>query len=164
MSMSAEDVLEIYALLEGQNIKIWLDGGWAVDALLGEQTREHDDLDIAAEKKDLPTLKNFLESYGYRDTPKDEDKMWDLVLTNEEGKEIEVHAFSYGAEGKVVEEEYWNGYAADSLTGSGTIAGREVRCVSVSQLVKTHDKNKRELKEADYQDMERLSKKFGVTF
>lgn len=162
--MSAQDVLEIYSLLEEQGIKIWIDGGWAVDALLGEQTREHVDLDIAAEQKDLPALKKFLESRGYRDTPKEADKMWDLVLTNEEGKEIEVHAFSFDANGKVVEEEYWNGYSADSLSGTGTIGGQEVRCVSVSQLVKTHDKNKRQLKETDYQDMELLSKKFGITF
>ncbi|MGH9648231.1 MAG: nucleotidyltransferase domain-containing protein [Bryobacteraceae bacterium] len=162
--MSAEEVFEIYDLLEKQGIKIWVDGGWAVDALLGEQTREHVDFDIAVERKDTPALKDILESNGYHDAPKDKDKMWDLVLVNEEGKEIEVHCFFLTPEGKVIEEKYWNGYSANSLDGIGTISGKEVRCVSLSQLVKTHDRNKRGLKDTDYKDMKRLSEKFGVVF
>lgn len=162
--MSAEEVLELYDLLTKRDITIWIDGGWAVDALLGEQTRNHQDLDIAIQHKDLLALKNFLESLGYKEISRDEEKMWDLVLVNDEGKEIEVHTFTFDSEGKVIEEEYWNGYSADSLAGMGTIAGQQVRCVSLSQLVKTHNKNKRELKATDHQDMELLSKKFGVVF
>ena len=44
---TAKDVTDLYSTLESEGIKIWIDGGWAVDALLGEQTRTHEDLDIA---------------------------------------------------------------------------------------------------------------------
>jgi len=36
--------------LRALGIEIWLDGGWGVDALLGEQTRPHKDLDIVVEQ------------------------------------------------------------------------------------------------------------------
>ena len=48
-NFSAKDVVELYRYLAQNNIKIWLDGGWGVDALLGQQTRLHSDLDIIIE-------------------------------------------------------------------------------------------------------------------
>jgi hypothetical protein len=46
-TMTSADVIDIYSTLGGLGIKIWIDGGWGVDALLGRQTRPHKDLDIA---------------------------------------------------------------------------------------------------------------------
>lgn len=46
--MISEDVLALYTALHELGIQIWIDGGWGVDALLGEQTRPHQDLDIAS--------------------------------------------------------------------------------------------------------------------
>jgi lincosamide nucleotidyltransferase A/C/D/E len=42
-------------------IRVWLDGGWAVDASLGSQTRPHSDLDIVIEERHVERL-------GYDDT------------------------------------------------------------------------------------------------
>ena len=44
--MTADDVVEIVAWLQAAQVDIWLDGGWGVDALVGEQTRAHKDLDV----------------------------------------------------------------------------------------------------------------------
>ncbi len=44
--MQSTDVLQIITWLETAGIPIWLDGGWGVDALVGRQTRPHDDLDV----------------------------------------------------------------------------------------------------------------------
>lgn len=44
--MEAKDVVDLVRLLESEDIDIWLDGGWSVDALLGKQLRPHKDLDI----------------------------------------------------------------------------------------------------------------------
>jgi len=59
--MTADDVLEIIRSLERSLIGIWLDGGWGVDALLGEETRPHDDLDLVVREVDVPHLRNVLE-------------------------------------------------------------------------------------------------------
>lgn len=162
--MTAEELLNIYNGLSEQGVKIWIDGGWAVDALLSEQTRPHNDLDLAVQHKDLKTLQKFFETLGFTRIARDSDLMWDLVLKNNEEKEIEVHAFSFDENGKVLEEEYWNGYSADSLTGMGKIQDTEVQCVSLEQIVKTHNGSKRKLKPTDLQDMALLEERFGVQF
>ena len=36
--MTTQDVLEFIQLMSQNNIEMWVDGGWAVDALLGSQT------------------------------------------------------------------------------------------------------------------------------
>jgi lincosamide nucleotidyltransferase A/C/D/E len=162
--MDAQYIVDLYSHVETVGIKIWIDGGWAVDALLGEQTRSHEDLDIAVEHKNLPTLKEYLASQGYESTPRDDDKMWDLVMNDGKGHEIEVHAFEFDDNGKVVEEKYWNGYSADSLNGVGWINGKQVRCVGIGQLLKTHQADKRELKEKDYKDIRVLCDKFGLEY
>jgi lincosamide nucleotidyltransferase A/C/D/E len=59
MFIPASAVIDIYTKLEKLGIQIWIDGGWAVDALLQKQTREHRDLDIAVQRKDLIKLKDF---------------------------------------------------------------------------------------------------------
>lgn len=43
--MRAKDVLTLLSALDGLGVHYWLDGGWGVDCLLGEQTRPHSDLD-----------------------------------------------------------------------------------------------------------------------
>ena len=39
--MPAEEVVAIYALLSEAGVALWVDGGWCIDALLGQQTRLH---------------------------------------------------------------------------------------------------------------------------
>lgn len=46
--MNASDVINIYKLLTDSNIDVWLDGGWGVDALLREETRQHGDVHVVA--------------------------------------------------------------------------------------------------------------------
>jgi lincosamide nucleotidyltransferase A/C/D/E len=46
-------VAEILGRLDGAGIWYCVEGGWGVDALLGEQTREHDDLDLAVRLEEL---------------------------------------------------------------------------------------------------------------
>ncbi|MGZ4382041.1 MAG: nucleotidyltransferase domain-containing protein, partial [Gaiellaceae bacterium] len=44
--MRATDVLEVLAALGEAGVRASLEGGWGVDALVGRQTREHEDLDL----------------------------------------------------------------------------------------------------------------------
>ncbi len=39
-----------------RSILVWLDGGWGVDALLGEQGRPHDDVDVVVPLDQLTDL------------------------------------------------------------------------------------------------------------
>jgi lincosamide nucleotidyltransferase A/C/D/E len=51
-------------------------------------------------------------------------------------------------------------YPADSLTGTGIIAGKDVRCISPEWMVKFHSGY--ELKEKDFRDVSALCEKFGI--
>lgn len=42
--MPLDEVLNFCTQMEDANVRVWLDGGWGVDALLGGQTRDHSDL------------------------------------------------------------------------------------------------------------------------
>lgn len=51
------DVKQILQFAIDAEIKVFLDGGWGVDALLGYQSRAHNDIDIFVEKNDY---QNFI--------------------------------------------------------------------------------------------------------
>lgn len=126
----SEDVIGLYDKLENLGIKIWIDGGWSVDALLGRQLRPHKDLDIAIQWKDVPRLCEILAAQGYEYIR--EDSQWNFVLTDKKGHEIDVHAFVYDDKGNIVEGIM---YPKESLTGTGTIIGYTVRCISPKYMV-----------------------------
>lgn len=128
--MTSKDVINLCTQLENQGIKFWIDGGWAVDALLNRQTRPHKDLDIAVEWKDVPSLRQILNSQNY--TQINEDNRWNFVLADDQGREIDVHAFVLDDEGDVVDGIK---YPEASLSGSGTIDGQIVRCISAKYMV-----------------------------
>src|ERR1700736_3930072 len=89
--MTPVDVIDLYTSIENLGVKIWVDGGWGVDALLGEQTRPHKDLDIAIQQKDIPMLHEFLQARGFRDVTRDDTTTWNFVLGDESGREVDVH-------------------------------------------------------------------------
>jgi lincosamide nucleotidyltransferase A/C/D/E len=55
--------------LENHAITVWLDGGWGIDALVGEQTRKHDDLDLVVAEGALAAAQTALLVLGYRHDP-----------------------------------------------------------------------------------------------
>lgn len=60
--MALHDVVEIVQLLNQHGIEFYVDGGWGVDALLGEQTRPHADLNIVIQPKDSLQVRALLEA------------------------------------------------------------------------------------------------------
>lgn len=44
--MTADGVLSVLSLLQKARAAVWVGGGWGIDALIGEQTRDHRDLDL----------------------------------------------------------------------------------------------------------------------
>ena len=158
----AQDVIDLYTTLEKRDIKIWIDGGWGVDALLGEQTRPHEDLDIVIQQKDVPALRQFLKAQGYRDVERDDTSAWNFVLGDEAEHLVDVHAIVFDEEGNGLYGPPEKGimYPAESLTGQGVIASHEVRCISAEWLVKFHTGY--ELRDSDYRDVSALCEKFGL--
>lgn len=160
--MTAGDVIDLYFQLEGLGIEIRLDGGWGVDALLGRETRTHADVDIVIQHRDVPALREWLTARGYRDLERDDTSPWNFVLGDDRGHEVDVHAVTLDAEGNGLYGPIEKGimYPAASLTGTGTIDGRAVRCISAEYMVRFHSGYK--LRESDYQDVSALCERFGI--
>ena len=64
--MTSEDVLAVMEALSAADCRAWLDGGWAVDAIIGEETRKHDDLDLVGELDAVEAVRQALAPLGYR--------------------------------------------------------------------------------------------------
>lgn len=63
--ITASDVLSIAEHLEAAGVTTWLDGGWGIDALLQEQTRPHDDLDLVMALTDADAATEALAPLGF---------------------------------------------------------------------------------------------------
>ncbi len=155
--MTAQDVVEIVQLLGENHIDVCLDGGWGVDALLGEQTRTHSDLDIAIEHKDVVHIRALLEARGYEDVPRDDTRDCNFVLGDDQGRHIDIHSYTFDPAGNHV---YGVEYPYDSLNGSGSVNGYPVKCISPEWMVKFHTGYK--LDGNDYHDVKALCQRFGV--
>jgi len=160
--MTAIDVIDLYAALENLRVQIWIDGGWGVDALLGEQSRPHKDLDITVQQKAVVKLRELLHARGYKEIKLEHARPWNFVLANDQGGEIDVHVIVLDDQGNGIYGPAENGemYPAASLTGIGLIEGRAVRCISAEWTVKFHSGY--ELKDKDFQDVSALCRKFGI--
>ena len=53
-------------LLESLDMQFWLDGGWGVDVLYGQQTRLHRDIDIDFDANYTDQLLDLLQERGYQ--------------------------------------------------------------------------------------------------
>jgi lincosamide nucleotidyltransferase A/C/D/E len=160
--MDAGAVLDVLAALERAGIRVWLDGGWGVDALLGEQTRGHADLDIILNSADAPRLQETLVALGFG--PKPGGTATNFVLTDARGREIDVHPVEIDRRGyalfALADGRRWP-FPPAAFAGRGVVAGREVRCLSVDAQVQCHAQGY-EPTENDLGDMEKLQERFGV--
>jgi lincosamide nucleotidyltransferase A/C/D/E len=160
--MNANKVVELYDVFLENGIRIWFDGGWGVDALLGRQTRAHADVDIVIQQKDIPKMRRILESRDYHDQPRNDTSGWNFVLGDDKGHDIDVHVivFDDNGNGQYGPPEKGEMYPAASLTGEGTINGHEVNCISAEYLVKFHTGYA--LDENDIQNVSALCEQFDL--
>jgi lincosamide nucleotidyltransferase A/C/D/E len=155
--MDARDAAQLVAFLERHGLEVYVDGGWAVDALLGVETRPHDDLDIALPHKHVPRLRELLAARGYREWPRDDSWECNFVLADARGRKIDVHSYTLDEAGNNV---YGVAYAAEHLTGKGSTDGYPVRCIDPEWLVKFHTGYP--LDENDFRDVRALCERFGI--
>ncbi len=127
--MTGAEVARIVAYLESAGVRIWLDGGWGVDALVGQETRPHSDLDAVVELDKTDSIIAALAPLGFQVDA--DDRPTRLVLATRDARHIDFHP--------LVLDEQGNGrqigagpnggdaiYPAQGLTGKGIVDGRTV--------------------------------------
>ena len=115
--MEPDDLVALLDDLDASGAAYWLDGGWGVDALLGEQTRAHADVDLVVSRADLDRVRLRLTRQGYvvlRD--------WlpvSLALRHADGREVDLHPIDPTPEG--------GGDQVDDATGAASAAVERCR-------------------------------------
>ena len=161
--VTGEEVLRVVDSLTQRGVRLWLDGGWGVDALLGSQHRVHDDLDIVVPLVDVGTVISTLEELGYGAA--DDYLPTRLLLRACDGRQVDLHPVTFDERGTGWQANAGPGggdcaYPASGFT-SGTVAGTPVGCLTPDLQVVHHDGY--EPTEKDCEDLDRLHQHFGVT-
>lgn len=155
--MSAESAIEILSWFEINSFPVVVDGGWGVDALLGEQTRPHDDLDIAVQHSDVAGIRAMLEQRGFTDVPRNDTWECNFVLGDALGRQVDIHSCTFNEKHENI---FGVAYPYDSLQGHGSISGHPVRCIPPDWMVRFHTGYP--LDENDYLDTKHLCQRFSL--
>ena len=155
--MTAADAVGIISLLEQSGIEVHVDGGWGVDALLGEQTRKHGGLDIALQHKFVAQMRELLEARGYKDVPRFNTSEWNFVLGDDEGHLVDIHSYTFDENGNNI---FGVAYEPRHLTGTGVINGYIVKCIPPDVMVEFHTGY--EMDDNDYHDVKALCEWFNL--
>ncbi|MBI9051382.1 MAG: nucleotidyltransferase family protein [Anaerolineaceae bacterium] len=155
--MTAQDVIHILKLLAQHKIEVVVDGGWGVDALLGQQTRPHEDLDMAVNHRDVPKIWELFTAMGYREIVRDDSWECNFVLGDEHGHVLDFHSCTFDEDGNNI---FGVDYAFESWQGYGMIDGCQVKCIPPEWMVKFHTGYA--LDENDYHDVKLLCQKFNI--
>jgi lincosamide nucleotidyltransferase A/C/D/E len=155
--MTPEDVIDVLAALDGGGIAYWVDGGWGLDALLGQQTRTHRDLDLGVRLDDVPRIETLLPQFR-----RESEEEWPgfLRLKDERGRVVDLLLVERREAG-----ELWQQLAGgrrvrhkeSETRASGSVGGRPVRCASVALQLEHH--NHPQATDQDRADIEALRRK-----
>jgi lincosamide nucleotidyltransferase A/C/D/E len=136
--MTASDVVEIVGWVEGARLDVWLDGGWGVDALVGEQTREHKDLDVIVKDAHVSRMREVLGDRGFGQV---QGVPQNFVLADGSNREVDVHPvhFDERGDGHLLSADGEPfGHQAEAFAAVGSISGTAVVCLSAEAQMANH--------------------------
>jgi len=159
--MDVSDVLRAVAALERAGVRVWLDGGWGVDALVGEQTRDHDDLDCVIALSDAPRARDTLALLGF--TVALDELPTRFVVRDRFDRRVDFHTVTFDATGNAT-QQLQNGtlapYPSAGFSGSGYVAGVRVACLTAA--VQAHHHLGYDPDQKDRHDMALLAERCGI--
>lgn len=143
-TMRASDVAAAVAAVEAAGVPCWVAGGWGIDALLGRQTRGHNDLDLCIEVAQEGEVRAgvALTSIGYRMTAEraDSGDPFPLRAVYRDGPGRTVDLLLVTAEaGSLAASEGVPVVSPGSLS-IGRIDGRVVGCLSAAEQIHNHER------------------------
>jgi lincosamide nucleotidyltransferase A/C/D/E len=161
--MPAEAASALIAALQARGVAACVGGGWAVDALVREQTRPHADLDIWVEAADTGTLfATFVDQGVDRIYPWPGDHPWNFVLHDGESRRVDLHMYELLGNGRL---QYGSVtapflFTEEDLSGRGEIAGITVRCERPEFALQ--NRTGYEVRDTDRHDVAVLCGHFGL--
>jgi lincosamide nucleotidyltransferase A/C/D/E len=160
--MPAEAAQSIVQALRSAGVAVVVGGGWAVDALLGEQTRTHADLDVWVPVEQFEHLVRAVVGIGLdRLYPWGGDRPWNFVLHDGGALRVDFHIYETVDERSIRYGPATTGttFPVEALAGSGVINGLPVACEAPEWALRWHGGYL--LRPVDRLDMARLCERFG---
>ncbi|WBO61495.1 nucleotidyltransferase domain-containing protein [Streptomyces camelliae] len=157
--MSMQDVHEVLSVLEEAGLTAWVDGGWGIDALPQQATRQHSDLDLVVLLPEISAVRSALADSGYRVVLRD----WlptALALADDNGREVDLHPITPTPDGGGDQALPDGDTFHYPPPVRGVIGGRGVCCVDAMTQVHCHLNYEPSAK--NRQDMLQLHDRFGV--
>jgi lincosamide nucleotidyltransferase A/C/D/E len=161
--MAAAEAVAVLDLLAGAGVEPVVDGGWAVDAVLGRQTRDHGDLDLCIAAELVDRALQVLGRRGYGVTEDGRPTRVELRSRAGVGPQVDLHPLAFDAVGNGVQRLSAQSsftYPAAGLAGRGWIAGRPVRCLTPELQLACH--RGYEPDEDDHDDVRELAAILGI--
>lgn len=158
LDMDQEEVLRVLELAEIASIPLVVAGGWAVDALLGWQTRAHKDLDLAINRAYLSRFLGICGRIGYGLVGEGHAEDRSFVLDNGAGHQIEIHVYSRDEKGRIMSGTR---YPNNALTGNGKIGHLKVSCMDAEWLVDSY--SEKDINEKTLQDIKYVCNLFRLS-
>jgi lincosamide nucleotidyltransferase A/C/D/E len=161
--MSASAAVTVLAALATERVDACVGGGWAIDALLGSQTRPHSDLDLWAPAPQLSALFTALATCGVdRMYPWPGDRPWNFVLHDGGSLRVDLHLYESLGDGRL---QYGSvtapfGFVPDDLAGAGMIGAVGVVCETPAFVLRC--RSGWEPRPVDRQDVALLCERFGL--
>ena len=159
--MSNSDVLEVIEVLGASSIDVWLDGGWGVDALLEEQTRPHDDLDVVVKLADIDVITDTLAKHGF--AMSENELPTRFVVRDSNDRRIDFHPVTFDETGGGLQRQPDGTdyrYPPEGFLGKGKVGGKTVNCLSAEVQMECHTGY--EPDDNDRHDVQALHSKFGI--
>jgi lincosamide nucleotidyltransferase A/C/D/E len=159
--MTEADVIEILGWLADAGVVFWLDGGWGVDALIGEQTREHKDLDLIVRDDRVSRMSDVLYDHGFRLS---RGVQGGFILRDERGRVVDVHPVQFDDRGNghfESEDRGPFGHPAAAFAAAANIAGCRVACLSAEAQMSNHAWGYTP-GDTDFRDMRLLHERLGT--
>ena len=160
--MQPNEVLTLVAALKAEDVRVWIDGGWGVDALLGEVTRPHEDVDLVVELGALGAVCECLSSLNFSVT--EDLSPVRVVLNSPGGRQVDLHPVTLAEDGTgwqvgAAPDGSDCPYPADGFT-VGRIMDVVVPCLSAELQLEHHSGYTP--RDRDRADMARLASRFSL--
>ena len=152
------DVKQILQFAIDAEIKVFLDGGWGVDALLGYQSRAHNDIDIFVEKKDYQNFIEMMKANDFYEIKMEYTTLNHTVWEDAKNRIVDLHCFEYTGEGEILYEG--DCFPIETFSGKGKIEEIQVSCIEPYSQVMFHLGY--EFDENDVHDVKLLCETFHI--
>ena len=146
--------------MRAAEIDFWIEGGWGVDALLCEETRPHDDLDLGVRMVDVAGICATLSEFARSDVE------WpsSFVLCDSRGRKVDCHPLTFDDHGNGWQANRSGGpphsWPREHLNARGRIGDLDVPCISAELQLRWHVYD--EFDDVDWQDTRLLARRFAL--